>query len=152
VRTEPVHRPVQQSGLHEVLAGPPPGAPLSKLKRDDRQTLHSAHMTAAKPKKPKPLRRVGAARVIAETPATGLDTIVERPDGYYWVGPDGDAEFGPFEDRLAARADRDRYNEEAPSEGETVQEAELEIGIADWIDAETGEPAEGQSPPHLEEP
>ena len=52
----------------------------------------------------------------------------------------------------AALADRDRYSEEAPSEGETVQEAEREIGIGDWIDAETGEPAEGQSPPHLEEP
>lgn len=25
------------------------------------------------------------------------------------------------------------------------------IGIADWIDAETGEPAEGESPPHLQE-
>jgi hypothetical protein len=28
-------------------------------------------------------------------------------------------------------------------------EAEREIGIADWIDAETGEPAQGQSPPHF---
>ena len=41
---------------------------------------------------------------------------------------------------------------EAPSEGESVQEAEGEVGIADWIEAETGEPAEGQSPLHLEEP
>jgi hypothetical protein len=32
---------------------------------------------------------------------------------------------------------------------ETIQELEREIGIADWIDPETGEPAEGQSPPHL---
>jgi hypothetical protein len=108
-------------------------------------------MKATKTKKPRPLRPKGAARVIAESPPVADEAIVERPDGYYWVGPDGDAEFGPFEDRLAARADRDRFNEEAPSEGETVQEAELEIGIADWIDAETGEPAEGQSPPHLEE-
>jgi hypothetical protein len=34
--------------------------------------------------------------------------------------------------------------------GDTLQEAEHEIGIADWIDAETGEPAEGDSP-HLQE-
>lgn len=34
--------------------------------------------------------------------------------------------------------------------GETLQEAEEEIGINPWLDAETGEPAEGQSPPHLE--
>jgi hypothetical protein len=103
----------------------------------------------------KPLRRRGAARVIPETPRSeALDNglVVEHPDGYYWVGPDGHEEFGPFESREAARADRDRFSEEAPSVGESVQEAEREIGIADWIDAETGEPAEGQSPPHLEEP
>ena len=106
-------------------------------------------------KKPRPLRRVGAAKVIPEAAASGnggSSEIVQHPDGYYWVGPDGDQEFGPFESRGEALADRDRYSEEAPSEGETVQEAEREIGIADWIDAETGAPAEGQSPPHLEEP
>jgi hypothetical protein len=104
-------------------------------------------------KHPKPLRRKGAAKVIAETAgAAGDERIVEHPDGYYWLGPDADAEFGPFESRAAARADRDRYNEELPSEGESVQEAEREIGVNDWIDAETGAPAEGQSPPHLEEP
>jgi hypothetical protein len=104
---------------------------------------------------PPPLRRVGAARVIEESsePASGNDdSIVEHPDGYFWLGPDRGEEFGPFESREAARADRDRYNEEAPSEGETLEEAEREIGVSDWIDAETGEPAEGQSPPHLEEP
>lgn len=77
--------------------------------------------------------------------------VIEKPDGWYWIGPDGYQEFGPFESRLLARADRDRYSEETPTEGESVQEAEREIGIGDWIDAETGEPAEGQSPPHLEE-
>jgi hypothetical protein len=125
---------------------------LSARNVGDLRAHHSVDMNAARAKKPKPLRPMGAARVIPEAPSTTDEVIVERPDGYYWVGPDGDAEFGPFEDRSAARADRDRFNEEAPSEGETVQEAELEIGIADWIDAETGEPAEGQSPPHLEEP
>ena len=28
--------------------------------------------------------------------------------------------------------------------------AESELGIPDWIDPETGEPAEGLSPPHLD--
>ena len=42
-------------------------------------------------------------------------------------------------------------DEEGPQPGESLQEAEAEIGINDWIDSETGEPAEGQSPPHLEE-
>lgn len=32
-----------------------------------------------------------------------------------------------------------------------LQQAEGEIGINEWLDPETGEPAEGQSPPHLEE-
>jgi hypothetical protein len=105
-----------------------------------------------KASKKRPLRRKGAARVIAESPPTDDAAVLERPDGYYWLGPDADAEFGPFESRLAALADRDRYSEEAPAEGETVQEAEREIGVNDWIDAETGAPAEGQSPPHLEEP
>jgi hypothetical protein len=39
---------------------------------------------------------------------------------------------------------------EAPAPGENLQEAESEIGINDWMDPETGEPAQGQSPPHLE--
>jgi hypothetical protein len=111
---------------------------------------------AASAKKRKPLRRRGAARVIAEAPRPApIDDraeFAEHPDGWYWLGPDGDAQFGPFANREAARADRDRASEEAPSEGETVQEAEREIGVNDWIDAETGAPAEGQSPPHFEEP
>ena len=116
----------------------------------------SCSMNATTPSsKKKPLRRRGAARVISETAAPAPydegSAFVERPDGWYWVAPDAHQEFGPFESRAHARTDRDRYSEEAPSEGETVQEAEREIGVADWIDAETGAPAEGQSPPHLEE-
>jgi hypothetical protein len=41
-------------------------------------------------------------------------------------------------------------DDEAPEPGESLQEAESEIGIADWIDPETGDPAEGLSPPHFE--
>jgi hypothetical protein len=112
-------------------------------------------MNAPAPR-PKPRRRRGAARVIPEVhaPSAADDeaAFVEHPEGWYWLDPDGQQQFGPFADRQAARADRDRYNEEAPAEGETVQEAEREIGVGDWIDAETGDPAEGQSPPHLEEP
>ena len=35
--------------------------------------------------------------------------------------------------------------------GETLQEAESEIGINDWLDSETGELAEGQSPPRFQD-
>jgi hypothetical protein len=76
--------------------------------------------------------------------------IVERPDGYHWIAPDGRQEFGPFETLELAQAYRDEYDEDAPDPGETLQEAEAEIGLSDWIDPETGEPAEGPCPPHLE--
>lgn len=96
---------------------------------------------------------VNAAAVIPEAFATAEADmpIIDRPDGWYWQAPDGQQAFGPFESREEARADRDRFDEERPSPGETLQQAESEIGIADWLDAETGAPAEGQSPPHFEE-
>ncbi|MDH4479074.1 MAG: hypothetical protein QE283_04270 [Rhodoferax sp.] len=75
--------------------------------------------------------------------------IVERPDGYYWQAQ-GLAEVGPFETYELALASRDAVGEEVQGRSELL-EAEREIGINAWLDAETGEPAEGQSPPHLEE-
>lgn len=84
----------------------------------------------------------------------GTDTpsILARPDGYYWLPPDGHQEFGPFATVELAQANRDATDtDHAPAPGESLQEAESEIGIADWIDPETGEPAEGQSPPRLDE-
>ncbi|MGZ5185695.1 MAG: hypothetical protein ACXWCU_09280 [Caldimonas sp.] len=89
----------------------------------------------------------------ADTPEIDSDDadIVKRPDGYYWQASDGRQEVGPFESYELAQADRDAVSEEALTPGESLQEAEQEIGIADWIDAETGEPAEGESPPHLQE-
>jgi hypothetical protein len=77
--------------------------------------------------------------------------ILERPDGYYWQALDGQAEFGPFASHQLARADRDAPGDERTDSGETLREAERDIGINEWIDVETGQPAEGQSPPHLEE-
>ena len=75
--------------------------------------------------------------------------IVSRPDGYYWIAPDGRQEIGPFESREMAQSDMEFVDEETPEPGESLQEAEDEIGIADWIDPDTGEPAEGQSSPRL---
>ena len=76
--------------------------------------------------------------------------VVLRPDGYHWIAPDGRHELGPFETLERAIAYRDACDEGAPAAGESVQEAEAEIGISDWIDPETGEPAEGLCPPHLD--
>jgi hypothetical protein len=105
--------------------------------------------------RPKPLRPLGAARVIEaapiDRPHNDAGAVLRRPDGWYWLAAEGDQAFGPFASRAAALADRDLCNDESPEEGETLREAELELGLADWIDAETGLPAEGQSTPHLEE-
>ena len=50
----------------------------------------------------------------------------------------------------AALDDLNASAEGALEPGESLAEAEDEIGVADWIDPETGEPAEGLSPPHLD--
>lgn len=86
--------------------------------------------------------------------AEGRGRVVGRPDGYHWVTLDDKREFGPFATREEAQADMDAGgdNEESePFPAETLQEAERDLGISDWIDAETGEPSEGQSRPHLDE-
>lgn len=75
-------------------------------------------------------------------------TIVERPDGYYWLATNGLGEVGPFASYALAQADRDA-SAEAPEPGESLEDAEGELGLNAWLDPETGEPAEGQSPPHL---
>lgn len=101
-----------------------------------------------------PVTRVVKAPAVAEEEAgadSGVEQIMLRPDGYYWQTHDGKQEFGPFESLAMVQADMDATDEEAPQPGETLQEAEDEIGIADWIDPQTGEPAQGQSPPRLEE-
>lgn len=81
-------------------------------------------------------------------PDFGQTRVIERPDGFYWQDKLTDELYGPFPTLFEAvqnMRDRDDVGYEA---GETLGEAEAEIGIADWIDPETGEPAEG-SRPHL---
>ena len=51
----------------------------------------------------------------------------------------------------AERLFRPTAGGEAPEPGETLEEAEQELGVNAWIDSDTGEPAEGQSPPHPDE-
>ena len=76
--------------------------------------------------------------------------IMVRPDGYYWQAEDSRQEIGPFASVEQALADMAEADGEAPEPGETLQEAEDEIGIADWIDPDTGDPAEGFLRPRLE--
>jgi hypothetical protein len=77
--------------------------------------------------------------------------VIERPDGFYWESKTGEL-HGPFQS--VAEAEADLLAEGAAAgdadSGETLQEAESEIGISEWIDPDTGVPAE-DSIPRLED-
>jgi len=73
----------------------------------------------------------------------------ERPDGFYWQAAAGEREYGPFATLIEAEMDMQCAGVD-DAVGESLQEVESEIGIADWIDPETGQPAE-DSVPHLED-
>jgi hypothetical protein len=77
--------------------------------------------------------------------------VIKRPDGYYWEAKGRDAR-GPFSTRAEAEADLLAGGaEQGDFEAEdTLQEAESELGIADWIDPDTGGPAEDNIP-HIED-
>jgi hypothetical protein len=73
-----------------------------------------------------------------------LARIVEHPDGYYWSSADVHAQFGPFASVEEALADMEAEEGSEP-EIDALAEAEQELGISDWIDPDTGAPAEGLS-------
>lgn len=72
--------------------------------------------------------------------------IIERPDGFYWHAEDRGTEYGPFPTLAEAAADMRSTEESAYEPGETLAEAEDEIGISSWIDPDTGQPAEESIP------
>ena len=76
--------------------------------------------------------------------------IIERPNGIYWQDKGTGAEFGPFATRAVAEADMEYNADSAYEPGEGLDEAEGELGIADWLDPDTGQPAE-ESVPRLED-
>lgn len=85
-----------------------------------------------------------------EAVATDYSRILVRPDGYYWIADEGKQEFGPFQSAAAAVADMRAAEETGLEPAETLQDAESEVGVADWIDPETGEPGE-ETRPRIEE-
>ena len=86
-------------------------------------------------------------QTIPETPPEYDRTrIVERPDGFYWQDKDGDREYGPFATLLEAVQDMEAGGGTPLEPGETLEEAENEIGISDYIDPDTGVPAEDGVP------
>ena len=81
------------------------------------------------------------------TPPPDDDTtrIIERADGFYWQRLEDGRKFGPFSTLAAATEDME-YGDGSLEAGERLEEAESEIGMADWIDPETGQPAEDSIP------
>lgn len=78
--------------------------------------------------------------------------VIERPDGYYWQDDADGRMYGPFS--TAAEAVDDMRNEDIDGEfeeGESLAEAEAEIGITDWIDPDTGLPAEEVTSRHVDD-
>ena len=81
--------------------------------------------------------------------------VIERPDGFYWQATDSGEEYGPFDTLDEAVADMQAGAAAAAPDtdfepSETLEEAEAELGLADWIDPDTGEPAE-ESVPRIED-
>lgn len=72
--------------------------------------------------------------------------FIERPDGVYWRFSGRSEEFGPFKTLAEAAADAESRPDSDFEPGESLQEAEGEIGVADWVDPETGVPAEDSVP------
>lgn len=88
---------------------------------------------------------------VRNTAATSEEAqVIERPDGFYWLDPDSGMEIGPFATRAEAVADMESAGDAELDVSESIAQAEDEIGINDWIDPDTGLPAE-EFAPHLED-
>jgi hypothetical protein len=77
-----------------------------------------------------------------------LARLIERPDGYYWQNKLTEKLYGPFTTLIEAMEDTQYQEDSDYEEGSSLLEAENELGIADWIDPDTGQLAE-DSAPHL---
>lgn len=103
---------------------------------------------------PRKAKRAGSKAVTPEPPkeeaiesATLDERVIERPDGFYWESKSGTS-HGPFVTLAEAEADMLSGGTAAAeeAEGEGLHEAESELGINEWIDPDTGGPAEDNVP------
>ena len=83
-----------------------------------------------------------------ESAETLDDHVIERPDGFYWESKKKGETYGPFPTLAEAEADMLSGGASAADdlEAEGLQEAESELGINEWIDPDTGGPAEDNVP------
>ena len=107
--------------------------------------VRKGRKAAAKPRAKKTLAPAPVSEAPDAPPLTGR--VLERPDGYYWEVKKGKA-YGPF--ATLAEAEEARLaggiNADDAEAGEGLQEAESEIGMSEWIDPDTGGPAEDSVP------
>lgn len=76
--------------------------------------------------------------------------IIERPDGFFWLDKASGETFGPFATLLEAVQDME-FNADSDFEAEdAIEEIEDELGLAAWVDPDTGELAE-DTLTHLED-
>ena len=81
-----------------------------------------------------------------QAPEPHAGRVVERPDGFYWERSEGEM-AGPYATLAEAEADMLADGAAEEAEGtESLQEAESELGISEWIDPDTGGPAEDNVP------
>ncbi len=89
-------------------------------------------------------------RVPTTIPEYDDSRISERPDGFYWRLKSGGREYGPFASLLEVVEDMQYHDNGNIEPGETLEQAEDEIGVANWVDPETGMLAE-ECVPRLED-
>lgn len=90
--------------------------------------------------------------ISAKPPDEERGRVIERPDGFYWQDNADGKMYGPFRTLLDAEQDMQNEDDEGDfEEGESLEEAEAEIGISGWIDPDTGEPASETAPRYSDE-
>jgi len=98
-------------------------------------------------------KKAGVSQLVEEPiePPPVDGRVIKRPDGYYWEAKGRDAR-GPFASRAEAEADllAGGTTEDDFESDDTLPKAESELGISDWIDPDTGGPAE-DNVPHIED-
>lgn len=76
--------------------------------------------------------------------------LVHHPDGYYWLAAEGRMQIGPYPTAEEALAALHHATDDDIEPDETLPEAESALGLADWVDPETGSLAEATHT-HLED-
>src|SRR5437868_6812398 len=84
---------------------------------------------------------------VPENSAPVQGRVIEHPDGFYWQAKKGEP-HGPFTTLAEAEANMlsSGTGDEEVEPAEGLQEAESELGINEWIDPDTGGPAEDNVP------